>query len=188
MCRDAGPWYWASGADRPFLREPLSQMCTQVLGPLDTARTTVRSGGAQFVSWSLLTFCFKAARLLPTTLKTDDDPVCTNVASSGFSASHARGKPGTYYLGVFKAGAAPAHPSALLLADNVATVVANNLHPSTMYTLRWRFRPANPTINFGFGWSGWEAPFECKTLAAAGGAERTVQRAPIVAGAKSLQL
>lgn len=50
---DAGPWYWDSGVDKPFLSQLFAQLVDGSLGPLDPKRTVLRgySSGAQMISW-----------------------------------------------------------------------------------------------------------------------------------------
>lgn len=50
---DAGPWWWDSGVDEPFLTKVFKMMKAGEFGKLDTDNVVVRgwSGGAQMVSW-----------------------------------------------------------------------------------------------------------------------------------------
>jgi len=108
---------------------------------------------------------------------------CTDVSSTGFTVSY---KPwpvesSAAYVGLFRNGNTPlSQPSALLMAvrseashvpilgNGVGAVASAHglLAPATTYTIRWRFRPVlnDTTINFGFGWGAWGAPFNCTTL------------------------
>jgi hypothetical protein len=108
---------------------------------------------------------------------------CTDVSSTGFTVSY---KPwpiesSAAYVGLFRNGNTPlSQPSALLMAvrseashvpilgNGVGAVASAHglLVPATTYTIRWRFRPVlnDTTINLGFGWGAWGAPFNCTTL------------------------
>jgi hypothetical protein len=112
---------------------------------------------------------------------------CTNVSSTGFTVSYEAwlaGSPANTsaaaYVGLFRSVSTPlSQPSALLIATHSVQNMGNEsgavdavatahglLAPATTYTMRWRFRPAlnDSTINFGFGWGAWGAPFNCTTL------------------------
>ena len=50
---DAGPWWWDSGVDKPFLSKVFQMIAAGEMGKLDKDRVVIRgwSGGAQMVSW-----------------------------------------------------------------------------------------------------------------------------------------